>query len=131
MERKIDYNSSVPASRQVAAWLKEDIDQGVYAPGQRLPSIADHPVAAVAHPLPVINVRGSRVSKDLPSRMLGEFRRRGDAPPAWEDGGASLRLSVAVRRHGSACRARLLVSTRQLPRGGKPQGGPPEAVTRC
>jgi GntR family transcriptional regulator len=39
-ERKIDYDSAVPASRQVAAWLKEDIANGVYRPGQRLPSIA-------------------------------------------------------------------------------------------
>lgn len=39
-ERKIDYDSQVPASRQVAAWLREDIRGGVYAPGQRLPSIA-------------------------------------------------------------------------------------------
>jgi DNA-binding GntR family transcriptional regulator len=39
--REIDRNSSVPPSRQVAAWLAEDIRAGVYAPGQRLPSIAD------------------------------------------------------------------------------------------
>jgi DNA-binding GntR family transcriptional regulator len=41
MGREIDRNSSVPASRQVAAWLREDIESGAYAPGQRLPSIAD------------------------------------------------------------------------------------------
>jgi GntR family transcriptional regulator len=40
MERKINYDSPVPASRQVAAWLKADIENGVYTPGQRLPSIA-------------------------------------------------------------------------------------------
>lgn len=40
MSRTIDYDSAVPASRQVAAWLKEDIEAGVYRPGQRLPSIA-------------------------------------------------------------------------------------------
>jgi GntR family transcriptional regulator len=40
MARVIDYDSPVPASRQVAAWLREDIESGAYAPGQRLPSIA-------------------------------------------------------------------------------------------
>jgi GntR family transcriptional regulator len=40
VERKIDYDSSVPASRQVAARLREDIKNGVYQSGQRLPSIA-------------------------------------------------------------------------------------------
>jgi GntR family transcriptional regulator len=40
-ERVINYDSAVPASRQVAAWLRADIEAGVYAPGQRLPSIAD------------------------------------------------------------------------------------------
>jgi len=40
MSRTIDYDSAVPASRQVAGWLREDIEAGVYAPGQRLPSIA-------------------------------------------------------------------------------------------
>jgi DNA-binding GntR family transcriptional regulator len=41
MSREIDRDSSVPASRQVAGWLREDIESGRYAPGQRLPSIAD------------------------------------------------------------------------------------------
>jgi GntR family transcriptional regulator len=40
VKREINYDSAVPASRQVAAWLKEDIAAGVYAPGQKLPSIA-------------------------------------------------------------------------------------------
>lgn len=39
-ERVVNYNSPIPASRQVAAWLRDDIVSGVYAPGQRLPSIA-------------------------------------------------------------------------------------------
>jgi DNA-binding GntR family transcriptional regulator len=39
--REINRESSTPPSRQVARWLREDIDAGVYAPGQRLPSIAD------------------------------------------------------------------------------------------
>jgi GntR family transcriptional regulator len=41
MSREIDRDSAVPASRQVATWIAEDIESGVYAPGQRLPSIAD------------------------------------------------------------------------------------------
>ena len=41
MAREIDRDSSVPPSRQVAGWLREDIESGVYAPGQRLPSITD------------------------------------------------------------------------------------------
>jgi DNA-binding GntR family transcriptional regulator len=40
MDRTINYDSAVPASRQVAGWLREDILAGVYRPGQRLPSIA-------------------------------------------------------------------------------------------
>lgn len=40
MPRTIDYDSAVPPSRQVAGWLREDIETGVYRPGQRLPSIA-------------------------------------------------------------------------------------------
>ena len=37
--RVIEYDTAVPPSRQVADWLREDIEAGVYAPGQRLPSI--------------------------------------------------------------------------------------------
>jgi len=40
VERKINYDSSVPASRQIAAWIREDIEAGLYAPGQKLPSIS-------------------------------------------------------------------------------------------
>jgi DNA-binding GntR family transcriptional regulator len=38
--REINRESPVPPSRQVARWLREDIEAGEYAPGQRLPSIA-------------------------------------------------------------------------------------------
>jgi DNA-binding GntR family transcriptional regulator len=41
MAREINRESPVPPSRQVAGWLREDIELGAYAPGQRLPSIAD------------------------------------------------------------------------------------------
>lgn len=41
MVREIDRDSPVPVSRQVAAWLREDIENGVYQPRQRLPSITD------------------------------------------------------------------------------------------
>lgn len=35
----IDYESAVPAYRQVAAILRQRIDDGAYQPGRRLPSI--------------------------------------------------------------------------------------------
>ena len=35
----IDYDSAVPVYRQVAAILRERVDDGTYAPGRRLPSI--------------------------------------------------------------------------------------------
>lgn len=41
MAREINRESPVPPSRQVAGWLRDDIEEGKYAPGQRLPSIAD------------------------------------------------------------------------------------------
>jgi DNA-binding GntR family transcriptional regulator len=37
--RTIDYDGPVPPSRQVAGWLREDIEAGRYRPGQRLPSV--------------------------------------------------------------------------------------------
>ena len=41
MAREINTESPVPPSRQIAGWLRGDIEAGRYAPGQRLPSIAD------------------------------------------------------------------------------------------
>jgi GntR family transcriptional regulator len=38
---KIDSESSVPPYRQVAAFLRGQIERGELAPGRRLPSIAD------------------------------------------------------------------------------------------
>jgi DNA-binding GntR family transcriptional regulator len=39
--REIDRESSTPPSRQIADHIRADIAAGKYAPGQRLPSIAD------------------------------------------------------------------------------------------
>ena len=39
--REIDRDSSTPPSRQIADFIRADIAAGRYAPGQRLPSIAD------------------------------------------------------------------------------------------
>lgn len=39
MPREINRETPVPPSRQVAGWLREDIEAGKYRPGQRLPSI--------------------------------------------------------------------------------------------
>jgi len=38
---KIDAESPVPPYRQVAAFLRDQIERGDLAPGRRLPSIAD------------------------------------------------------------------------------------------
>lgn len=37
----IDYESSTPVYRQVAAILRERVEAGTYAPGKRLPSVRD------------------------------------------------------------------------------------------
>lgn len=41
MADKIDAESPVPPYRQVAAFLRDQIERGDLAPGRRLPSIAD------------------------------------------------------------------------------------------
>ena len=41
MRVDIDRDSSTPPSRQIAAYIRGQIENGTYRPGQRLPSVTD------------------------------------------------------------------------------------------